>query len=153
MRNPRVQEAVQKMFAENESLAREIAAMHRDKLEEMAARITAELERHAEDGMIVVRKKLEMKPELVKNLMQMVRSRNPKIVMVAGIEFDGRPTLAISLGDEIVARGVNASAVVREAAKEIDGNGGGQPFFAMAGGKNLAGLERAMDRAIQLITN
>ncbi len=153
VRNPRVQEAVQKMFAENESLAREVATMHREKLEEMATKITAELEKHEQDGMIVVRKRLEMKPDMVKNLMQMMRSRSPKIVMVAGIEFEGRPTLAISLGDEIVVRGVNAGSVVREAAKEIDGNGGGQPFFAMAGGKKVEGLEKAMDRAISLIKN
>ncbi len=153
VRNPRVQEAVQKMFAENESLAREIAAMHREKIEQMAAGITAELEKHERDGMIVVRKRLEMKPELVKNLMQMLRGRSGKLVMVAGIEFEGRPTLAITLGDEIVARGVNAGAVVREAAREIDGNGGGQPFFAMAGGKDASGLERAMDKAVELITD
>ena len=153
VRNPRVQEAVQKMFAENEALAKEVAAMHRERLEEMASKIAAELEKHVEDGMIVVSKRLDMKPELVRNLMQMLRSRNPKIVMVAGIENEGKPTLAISLGDEIVARGVNAGAVVREAAKEIDGNGGGQPFFAMAGGKNIAGLQRAMDKAIEIIKN
>jgi alanyl-tRNA synthetase len=103
--------------------------------------------------MIIVCKRLDMKPELVRNLMQMLRSRNPTIVMVVGIENEGRPTLAISLGDEITSRGVNAGAVVREAASEIDGNGGGQPFFAMAGGKNTAGLERAMDKAVELIKN
>jgi alanyl-tRNA synthetase len=154
VRNPRVQEAVQKMFAENENLASEIAAMHREKMEEMAARITAELEKQAPDGMIIVRRKLDMKPELVRGLMQMLRGRfEGRLAMVAGIEYEGKPTLAITLGDAIVAQGVNAGAVVREAAKEIDGNGGGQPFFAMAGGKNPDGLELAMDKAVSLIMN
>jgi alanyl-tRNA synthetase len=94
-----------------------------------------------------------MKPEMARGLMQAVRARSPRVVMVVGLESEGKPTLAISLGDEIVARGVNAGAVVREAASEIEGNGGGQPFFAMAGGKNPAGLERAMDKAIELIKN
>jgi alanyl-tRNA synthetase len=152
VRNPRVQEAVQKLFSENEGLAKEIAAMHREKLEEMAARITAELERQAEDGMVIVRRRFDMKPELVRGLMQLLRGRlGGRVAMVAGIEFEGRPTLAIALGDAVIERGVNAGAVVREAAREIDGNGGGQPFLAMAGGKNLAGLERAMDKAVQLI--
>jgi alanyl-tRNA synthetase len=151
VRNPHVQEAVQKMFAENESLAREIAALHRDKLEEMAGRIVAELSHLEKDGMIIVRKRLDMKPEMVKNLMMMMRGRSGRLVMVVGIENEGKPTLAILLGDEIVARGLNAGAVVREAAREIEGSGGGQPFFAMAGGKNVDGLERAMDAAIELI--
>ena len=151
VRNPRVQEAVQKMFAENESLAREIAALHHDKLEQMADKIATELERHERDGIIIVRKTIDMKPDFVKNLMFMLRQRSRRIVMVAGIRNEGKPTLAIMLGDEIVARGVNAGTVVREAAKEIEGSGGGQPFFAMAGGKNIDGLERAMDKAIELI--
>jgi alanyl-tRNA synthetase len=151
VRNPHVREAVQKMFSENEALAREIAALHRDKLEEMAGKIAAELGRHEQDGMIIVRKRLDMKPELVKNLMQMLRPRSGRLVMVVGIVNEGKPTLAIQLGDEVVARGINAGAVVREAAREIDGSGGGQPFFAMAGGKNADGLERAMDVAIKLI--
>ncbi|MDR1671548.1 MAG: alanine--tRNA ligase [Alistipes sp.] len=153
VRNPRVQEAVQKLFSENEALARELAALHRDKIEEMASRIAAEIEKQAPEGMIVVRKRLELKPELVRNLMQTLRTRIPRIAMVVGIVDNGRPTLAITLGDEIVARGVNAGNVVRQAASEIDGNGGGQPFFAMAGGKNSDGLERAMDKAIELIKN
>jgi alanyl-tRNA synthetase len=153
VRNPKVQEAVQKMFAENEALAKEIAAMHREKMDEIATRIIAGLEEKVTpNGMVIVHKRFDMKPEFVRGLMQILRGKfGGRLVMVAGIEHEGKPTLAITLGDEIVARGVNAGAVVREAAKEIDGNGGGQPFFAMAGGKNPDGLERAMDKAIEII--
>ena len=55
------------------------------------------------------------------------------------------------LGDEIVARGVNAGEVVRAAAKEIQGGGGGQAFFATAGGKNAAGLDSAIAKAVEII--
>jgi alanyl-tRNA synthetase len=153
VKNSRVKEAVQKMCAENEALAKELAAIQREKLEEMASRIAAELETREKDGMVIVRKRLDMKPDLVKTLMQMVRQRSGRVAMAVGTESEGRPTLAIALGDEIVSRGVNAGAVVREAASEIDGNGGGQPFFAMAGGKDASGLERAMDKAIEIIKN
>jgi alanyl-tRNA synthetase len=153
VKNPRVQEAVAKMFAENEALVKEVAAMHREKIDQIATRIIAGIEeKTAAGGMVIVRKRFDMKPELVRGLMQVLRGKfEGRLVMVAGIEHEGRPTLAITLGDAIVAKGVNAGAVVREAAKEIDGNGGGQPFFAMAGGKNVDGLERAMDKAIELI--
>lgn len=59
--------------------------------------------------------------------------------------------LAVVLGDDVVARGLNASEIVREAAREIQGGGGGQPFFAMAGGKRPEGLDRAMEAAERLI--
>ena len=55
------------------------------------------------------------------------------------------------LGDEITAHGVNAGAVVRQAAKLMQGGGGGQAFFATAGGKNPDGLQAAIDKAVELI--
>ncbi|MDE5622303.1 MAG: hypothetical protein K2I59_04875, partial [Alistipes sp.] len=63
----------------------------------------------------------------------------------------GKPSLTVMLGEEIVARGVNAGAVIREAAKLMQGGGGGQAFFATAGGKNLDGLQAAIDKAVELI--
>jgi alanyl-tRNA synthetase len=152
VKSPRIEEAVQKMMAENATLAKELAAVQREKTEQMVAEISAEIEQHAGEGTIVVRRKFAAKPDAVKALMQTLRGRWPRLAMVAGVESEGRPTLAIALGDEVTAGGVNAGAVVREAAKEIEGNGGGQPFFAMAGGKNPSGLDRAIDKAITLIT-
>jgi alanyl-tRNA synthetase len=57
------------------------------------------------------------------------------------------------LGDDVVAKGVDAGAVVREAAKAIQGGGGGQKFFATAGGKNPDGMQKAIDVAVELIKN
>ena len=70
-----------------------------------------------------------------------------------GSAVGGKPALTVMLGDEIVSRGVDASkaVVVREAAKEISGGGGGQPFYATAGGKDAAGIEKAIFRAVELI--
>ena len=59
--------------------------------------------------------------------------------------------LAVMLGDDIVAKGVDAGAVVREAAKEMNGGGGGQKFFATAGGKNPDALQAAIDKAVEII--
>jgi alanyl-tRNA synthetase len=59
--------------------------------------------------------------------------------------------LTIALSDALAAEGKNASDIVREAAKEMQGGGGGQPFFATAGGKDLSGLDKAMEKALTLL--
>ena len=80
-----------------------------------------------------------------------LRSRLSNIAIVLGTKAEGKVNLAVVLGDDVVARGLNASQIVREAAKAIQGGGGGQPFFAMAGGKKPEGLAEAMDVALRLI--
>ena len=87
----------------------------------------------------------------MKDLAYNLRQRSPRLVFVVGSVWDGKPTLTVMLGDEITACGVNAGAVVREAAKLMQGGGGGQPFFAMAGGKRPEGLDRAMEEDERLI--
>ncbi len=74
------------------------------------------------------------------------------LVLVLGAEVDGKPQLAVMLDDETAKTGaLNAQTLVRELAKDIQGGGGGQPFFATAGGKNVAGLAAALARAEGLV--
>lgn len=57
------------------------------------------------------------------------------------------------IADNLVKeKGLDASKIVRELAKEIQGGGGGQPFFATAGGKDVSGLKRVVEKAIQIVT-
>jgi alanyl-tRNA synthetase len=74
-----------------------------------------------------------------------------KMLFVGGTMNDGKPTLTIVMSDALVNDGLNATNMIRTAAKEIQGGGGGQPFFAMAGGKNPAGLEKAIDIVVNMI--
>ena len=68
-----------------------------------------------------------------------------------GSVLDNKPTLNVMLSDDLVNdRGLNAGQLVREAAKLMQGGGGGQPHFASAGGKNVDGLSAAMDKVIEL---
>ena len=59
--------------------------------------------------------------------------------------------LTISLSDDLTKEGKNAGLIIREAAKLIQGGGGGQPGFAQAGGKNVGGLDAALDKIIELL--
>ncbi|TYZ08414.1 alanine--tRNA ligase [Hymenobacter lutimineralis] len=89
----------------------------------------------------------------LKTLAFNLRQAVPNLVAVLGAEIDGKPQLAVMLDDELAKGGkLNASTLVRELAKEIQGGGGGQPFFATAGGKNVAGLGAAISKAEALVS-
>ncbi|GAB3308155.1 alanine--tRNA ligase [Hymenobacter humi] len=84
----------------------------------------------------------------LKKLAYDLRQVVPNLVAILGAEIDGKPQLAVMLDDDIAKAGkLNATTLVRELAKEIQGGGGGQPFFATAGGKNVAGLGAAIAKA------
>jgi alanyl-tRNA synthetase len=88
----------------------------------------------------------------LKKLAYDLRQTTPNLVLVLGAEIDGKPQLAVMLDDDIAKAGkLNATTLVRELAKEIQGGGGGQPFFATAGGKNVAGLGAAIAKAEGLV--
>ncbi|MGI4761622.1 MAG: alanine--tRNA ligase [Janthinobacterium lividum] len=88
----------------------------------------------------------------LKKLAYDLRQTVPGLVLVLGAEIDGKPQLAVMLDDDIAKAGkLNATTLVRELAKEIQGGGGGQPFFATAGGKNAAGLGAAIAKAEGLV--
>ncbi|MDR6735701.1 alanine--tRNA ligase [Sphingobacterium sp. 2149] len=90
--------------------------------------------------------------EAVKTLAYALKGAVINLFLVIGAEFDGKPSLTVVLSDELAKeKGLNASTIVRELAKDIQGGGGGQPFFATAGGKNPAGLKVAIGRAIDFL--
>ena len=149
LNNPQVVQAVKKMLESNENLSKEVESMRREQVAQWADKIAASTpERH---GMQVFATQTDRRPDFVKDLAYNLRQRLPKLVFVVGSVWDGKPTLTVMLGDEITAHGVNAGAVVRQAAKLMQGGGGGQAFFATAGGKNPEGLQAAIDKAVELI--
>lgn len=91
-------------------------------------------------------------PEVVKDIAFNIKKKatGSWAFMAATTNCD-KPLLTLMLSDDLVAEGFNASAIVREAAKLIKGGGGGQPFFAQAGGKNADGIEQAREKMIELL--
>ena len=103
------------------------------------------------DGYFIVERLMTRPTDFIKDLAYNLRARKSNLIMVVGSAAAGKATLTIMLGDDVVAKGVDAGAVVREAAKAIQGGGGGQKFFATAGGKNPDGLAEAIEKAKELI--
>jgi alanyl-tRNA synthetase len=86
--------------------------------------------------------------QAIKDLAYQLKNEINDLFLVLGAEIDGKPSLTVMLSEELVkSRSFNAAAIVREAGKEIKGGGGGQPFYATAGGKDSSGLKAAIQKA------
>jgi alanyl-tRNA synthetase len=86
--------------------------------------------------------------QLIKDLAFQLKNEVENLFLVLGANFDGKPNLSVMISDNLVSeKGWNAGAIVREAAKAMQGGGGGQAFYATAGGKDINGLQKAVDIA------
>ena len=147
--NPKVEVAIKKMLENNEALQKEIEQLHKEQVDAMVEKIMAN--RKADEKYFVVARQMPHASNMLKDLAYALRGKVSDIIMVLGNVTDGKPMLAVMLGDDIVAKGVDAGAVVREAAKVMNGGGGGQKFYATAGGKNPDALQSAIDKAVEII--
>ncbi len=93
-------------------------------------------------------------PEVAKGVAFAVRAKSPEHTVFIGTTVDpsGKPLLTVMITDDLVKDGLNASATVREAAKQIQGGGGGQPGFAQAGGKNKDGITSAYEKIKEILS-
>ena len=149
LNNTQIMAAIKKLVENNESMAAEVEQMRKEQVSALADTLIGTAEEH--DGALWVKTQAKRPGDFVKDLAYALRARSSKLAMVIGSVYGDKPMLTIMLGDDVVAAGVNAGAVVREAAKEINGGGGGQAFFATAGGKNVDGIQAAIDKAVALI--
>ncbi len=145
-----VKVAVEKAIKENSDLKKQVE----DFMEERTRHLALELISNAStmNGIKVCSLKGLRLPEIVKNVAFAIRKNSPEHTIFIGATINAdKPLLTLMISDDIVKEGFNASNIVREAAKLIKGGGGGQPFFAQAGGKDLDGLSAAYDKIIALL--
>jgi alanyl-tRNA synthetase len=146
---PDLKAAIRKHIEENVGLKKQVEDFMKEKEAEVKNRLIAEAKEIG--GMKVVKAVLPMPADAVKNIAFQVRQAIPeKLLFVAGSVNEGKPMLTIMISDDLVATGIKAGALVKEAAKLIQGGGGGQPHFATAGGKNPEGLISAVDKVVEL---
>ncbi|OKL41600.1 alanine--tRNA ligase [Pontibacter flavimaris] len=105
------------------------------------------------DGVNLITERVDLSSaDYLKKLAFDMRQVVDNLVLILAAEIDGKPQIAVMLSDNLVQeKNLNASQLVRELAKEIKGGGGGQPFYATAGGKDTAGLDAVPAKAVELI--
>ena len=146
---PDLKAAIRKYIDENVGLKKQVEAFMKEKEADIKAKlIESAKEIH---GVKVIRSVLPMPADTVKNIAFQLKGQIPENLFVAiGSAFENKPMLTVMISDDLVKNGLNAGQLVREAAKLIQGGGGGQPHFATAGGKNPDGLSAAVDKIIEL---
>jgi alanyl-tRNA synthetase len=102
------------------------------------------------NGIRLIAKQAEMDAEDMKNVSFQLRKEN-NLAMVLGSKAGGKALLTVMLTDDLIKKGLHAGAMIQEIAKEIQGSGGGQPFFATAGGLNPEGIPSALTKAKEII--
>ncbi len=142
--------AIHKMIEEN--------AEYKKKMEEIVRERTVLLKRDLlsrarETGgrrLVVIDNSVD--PQMLRNAAFMLQNETQNLVIAAAYEAGGKPQLLLMYSADLVQAGKNAQADIKEAAKCIQGGGGGQPGLATAGGKNLAGLKDALEKLIASAT-
>ena len=145
---PDVLTALKKMSEEVSELRKQIEGYQHEKIMLLRDKLLAS----AQDSkdIKIIQFEGNMPADQVKTLAFQIRNAQPtKLFFVAGCIHEGKPSITVLLSDDLVASGLNAVNIAREAAKEIQGGGGGQPFFASAGGKNPDGIVSAMRKALE----
>ncbi|MFM6953593.1 MAG: alanine--tRNA ligase [Sphingobacteriaceae bacterium] len=148
LKNPKdILQALTQLLDENTALKKEVEKATQEK----ALSLTTDLAKQAEsiNGIQFIAKKVDLPTaEAVKTLAYSLKDKLDNLYVVLAAEIDGKPSLTVMLSDNLVKeKNLNAGTIIRELAKEIDGGGGGQPFYATAGGKNNAGIEKALQQA------
>ena len=151
LKNPQdILKAVHSMQEENAKLAKQIEALVKDKVKNLKASLIAEIQEI--NGVQFLAKQVDLNPEGAKDLAYELGNLGNNLFLVLATAEEEKPMLTCYVSKELVAeKNLNAGQVVRELGKFIQGGGGGQPFFATAGGKNLAGIQQALEKAVEFV--
>ena len=145
-----LQTVIGKYIEEHDAMKKDIERFQAEAVERAKNRL---MEQAREvNGVKVVTTVLPMTPDAAKDLAFKLRAAQPaNMLCVIGSRHEDKPLLTVMATDDLVKdHGFNAGKVIREAAKLIQGGGGGQPHFATAGGKNVDGLSAAVDKVVEL---
>jgi len=147
---PDLRQAIHKLFDENRELKEQTEAFFKEKIRTVKKQILDE--KRTINGINLFTIKGTYPAEMVKDIAFQLRGEiSEKMVFAGAVESNGKPTLTLMISDDLVKNGLNASLIIREAAKQIQGGGGGQDYFATAGGKESAGLTVALDTMIEKV--
>ncbi len=151
LKNPQdTLKAVVSLQEDNAKLKKQIEQLLKEKAKGLKGELASKLKDI--DGIQFLATQVDLNPEGAKDLAYELGTLGTNLFLVIATAEDDKPMLSCYISKELVAeKNLNAGTVVRELGKYIQGGGGGQPFFATAGGKNVAGINEALEKAIDFV--
>lgn len=136
----------QSLLEERTTLAKKVEALQNEKIQLLKKQLIERAEDNKSFKLIVSKVDVP-NPDGLKKLSYDLKDEIPNLIAVLGAEIEGKPFLSVYIAEDLVKEaGLHAGQIVKELAKEIRGGGGGQPFFATAGGSDPSGLDRALSK-------
>ncbi|MDP4274985.1 MAG: DHHA1 domain-containing protein, partial [Bacteroidota bacterium] len=148
---PDLKKSIENMLNLNSGLQKQVEGFMKEK----AAQLKDQLLKNAESykGVTLILQNIDVdSTEVIKDLAYQIKNQTERLFLVLGAKINEKATLTVMISENLVTeKSLHAGKIVKEIAKEIQGGGGGQPFYATAGGKNADGLPNAIEKAHQLI--
>jgi len=147
LKNPKdIVKSLTQLLDQNNALQKQIEEFMKEKALGLKDELKAKVKNI--NGINFLAEKIGLDASGAKDLAYALKNDIENLFLVLAYECEGKPGIAVMISENLVAeKGMDASKIVRELAKEIQGGGGGQPFFATAGGKKVEGIEKALERA------
>ncbi len=143
---------VESLIEENSKLQRQMAQLNKDKVRHLESQLKGQVE--DVNGVHFLTLNLEDDNALIKDLAFSMLKGDEQLFMLIGNRQNSKVFLTLAIGKNLIdKKGLNAGALIRDFAKEINGGGGGQPHFATAGGSNPRGLDKAFEMARRFVGN
>jgi len=141
--------ALKQLIAQNADLAKEVEKAGHERVARLQERLMAKAVQ--KPGGSLVAEEVDLDANLMRELAFRLKDHHKDLLLVLGAKHDGKALLAVMVGSDLLAKGMKATDLIKSLAAEIKGGGGGQPFFATAGGKDPEGLPRALAKAKELL--
>ncbi len=151
-KNPKnLHQSVSALIDENAKLKKQIEVFQKEKSKGLKTDLIKNLKEINGINVIVSEVPVDS-AQTLKDIAFQLKGEVENLFLVLGSKINGKANLAVMISDNLVKdKGLHAGNIIREIAKEIQGGGGGQPFFATAGGKNPNGIKNALDKALNFI--
>ncbi len=146
-----VLKSIHQLLDEKSALEKQVQFMLNEKVKVLKADLIGKVENR--NGLNFISAQVELNSaEAIKNLAYEIREKVDNLFLVLGAEVNGKASLTLMLSDNLVKdKNLNASTIIRELSKEIQGGGGGQAFFATSGGTNVGGIAKALEKAKEYV--
>ncbi|SHI73535.1 alanine--tRNA ligase [Flavobacterium terrae] len=151
LKNPQdTMKAVVALQDDNAKLKKQIEQLLKEKAKNLKGELVSQIQEI--NGVKFLATQVDLNPEGAKDLAYELGNNETNLFLVLATAEEGKPMLTCYVSKELVAsKNLNAGQVVRELGKYIQGGGGGQPFFATAGGKNVDGIKEALEKAVEFV--